>query len=156
LSPRRLRVELAPSVHVAITIIALHAAAAASVLAVMQGTAGWLLAALLLALGIAAAWSRALLRSASSVRVLELTGPKLEVQLASGESFAAEVAERRYVTRFMVVLPLRRPVRRTILVTADMAGGDLFRRLRIWALWGRLPGVTSVPSGRVAAKQLPL
>ena len=114
----------------------------------MPGAAGWLLAALLLALGIAAAWSRALLRSAASVRVLELTGPKLEVQLASGESFPAEVAERRYVGRFVVALPLRSPVRRTILVTADMAGGDLFRRLRIWALWGRLPSV--------AAKQLPL
>jgi hypothetical protein len=148
LIPRRLRVELAPSPLLAITLIALHAAAALSVLAVMPGAAGWLLAALLLALGIAAAWSRALLRSAASVRVLELTGPKLEVQLASGESFPAEVAERRYVGRFVVALPLRSPVRRTILVTADMAGGDLFRRLRIWALWGRLPSV--------AAKQLPL
>lgn len=146
--PRRLRVELAPSPLLAITLIALHAAAALSVLAVMPGAAGWLLAALLLALGIAAAWSRALLRSAASVRVLELTGPKLQVQLASGESFPAEVAERRYVGRFVVALPLRSPVRRTILVTADMAGGDLFRRLRIWALWGRLPSV--------AAKQLPL
>jgi hypothetical protein len=148
LIPRRLRVELAPSPLLAITLIALHAAAALSVLAVMPGAAGWLLAALLLALGIAAAWSRALLRSAASVRVLELTGPKLQVQLASGESFPAEVAERRYVGRFVVALPLRSPVRRTILVTADMAGGDLFRRLRIWALWGRLPSV--------AAKQLPL
>jgi hypothetical protein len=144
--PRRLRVELAPSAFLASTIIALHAAAAASVLAVMPGAAGWLVAALLLALGIAAAWSRALLRSASSARVLELAGPKLAVQLASGESFTAEVAERRYVSRFMVVLPIRRPVRRTILVTADMASGDLFRRLRIWALWGRLP---------VVSKQLP-
>jgi hypothetical protein len=146
--PRRLRVELAPSSFLAITLVALHAAAGLSVLAVMPGPAGGLLAVLLLALGTAAAWSRALLRSASSVRVLELTGPKVQVQLASGESFAAEMAERRYVSRFMVVLPIRRPVRRTILVTADMASGDLFRRLRIWALWGRLPAV--------AAKQLPL
>jgi hypothetical protein len=38
-------------------------------------------------------------------------------------------------------------VRRTILVTRDMLAGDAFRRLRIWALWGRLPAV--------AAKQLP-
>ena len=89
-----------------------------------------------------------MLGAAASVRVLELTGPKLEVQLASGESFPAEVAERRYVSRFLVALPIRSPVRRTILVTADMARGDSFRRLRIWALWGRLPAV--------AAKQLPL
>ena len=68
--------------------------------------------------------------------------------LASGERFRAEVAERRYVSRFMVSILLRRPVRRTILVTRDMLACDLFRRLRIWAVWGKLPGV--------AAKQLPL
>jgi membrane-bound toxin of toxin-antitoxin system len=148
LSPRRLRVELAPSPFLAIAIVVLHAAAALCSLAVMPGAAGLALGALLLALGIATAWSRALLRSASSVRALELTGPKLQVELANGESFPAEVAERRYVGRFMLTLPLRRPVRRTILVTRDMADGDSFRRLRIWALWGKLPGV--------AAKQLPV
>jgi hypothetical protein len=143
---RRLRVELTPSPFLAIAIVALHALAGVCVLSVMPGVPGWLIAALLLGLGAAAAWSRALLRSRSSVRAIELNGPKLEVELASGESFAAEVAPRRYVGRFMVTLPLRRPTRRTILVTCDMAGGDLFRRLRIWALWGRLPSV--------AAKQL--
>jgi hypothetical protein len=34
---------------------------------------------------------------------------------------------------------------RTILVTRDMLGASEFRRLRLWALWGKLP---------VAAKQL--
>ena len=34
----------------------------------------------------------------------------------------------------------RLPVqRRTILVTRDMLGREEFRRLRLWALWGRLP-----------------
>jgi hypothetical protein len=113
----------------------------------MQGISAWLLAALLLGLGTAAAWSRALLRSGASVRALELIGPKLEVQLASGESFAAEAAGRRYVSRFMVILPIVAPMRRTILLTADMADADSFRRLRIWAVWGRL-------AAGVAAKQL--
>jgi hypothetical protein len=146
LTTRRLRVELRPSAPLAIALVVLHAAAALCALAVVPGVAGAASAALLLALGIATAWSRALLRSGSSVRALELAGPTLEVQLANGASFPAEVAGRRYVTRFVVTLPLRRPVRRTILITRDMAGADLFRRLRIWALWGRLPGV--------AAKQL--
>jgi hypothetical protein len=144
----RLRVELAPSPLLAVAIVALHAAAAFAVLVAMPGVAGMLVAALVLALGVAAAWSRALLRSRASVRAIELEGPKVQVELASGETFAAEVAERRYVSRFMLTLPLRRPVRRTILVTRDMLEGDLFRRLRIWALWGRLPAV--------AAKQLPV
>jgi len=132
----------------AIAIVALHAAAGLSPRMVMPRLPGVLLAVLLLALGIALAWSRALLRSRSSVRAMELDGAQLEVLLASGERFRAEVAERRYVGRFVVSILLRRPVRRTILVTQDMLGGDLFRRLRIWAVWGKLPGV--------AAKQLPL
>ena len=147
MSARGLRVELAPSAFLAVVLIALHAAAALCVLAVVPGVPGVLLAALLACLGMAAAWSRALLRAASSVRALELAGPKLEVRLASGDSFTAEVTERRYAGRYMVMLPLRRPVRRTILVTRDMMDADSFRRLRIWALWGKLPGV--------AAKQLP-
>jgi hypothetical protein len=141
LNNRRLRLELAPSTFLATMIVASHAAAALCVLAVMPGTPGLLVAALLVLLGTASAWSRALLRSRSSVRALELKGADLEVELAGGETLAAEVAERRYVGRYLVILPLRRPVRRTILVTRDMADADSFRRLRIWALWGRLPGV---------------
>ncbi len=145
---RRLRLELAPSPLLAIVIVALHAAAGLSILTVMPPLPGVPLAVLLLVLGIALAWSRALLRSRSSVRAMELDGPQLEVLLASGERFRTEIPERRYVSRFAVSILLRRPVRRTILVTQDMLGGDLFRRLRIWAVWGKLPGV--------AAKQLPL
>ena len=139
MNPRRLRLELAPSVFLAGGIIALHAAAALCVLAVLPGWPGFALAVLLACLGVAAAWRRALLRARSSVRALELAGPKLEVRLASGERFAAEPAARRYAGRHLVILPLRRPMRRTILVTRDMTDADSFRRLRIWALWGKLP-----------------
>ena len=106
---------------------------------VLPGLAGMLAAALLLLLGMTMVRSRALLRSAASVRAIELAGPKLEVELASGERFGAELAERRYVSRLLVLLPLRSPVRRTILISSDMAGRDSFRQLRIWALWGKLP-----------------
>jgi hypothetical protein len=80
--------------------------------------------------------------------VLELEGTELTVCLAGGKRFAAEVAARRYVSRFIVILPLRPRMHGTILVTRDMVGGDAFRRLRVWALWGRLPLAS------VAAKQL--
>jgi len=146
LSERRLRLELRPSPLLASALVAAHAAAAACALLALPGVPGALLAAALAALGAASAWSRALLRAGASVRALELAGSEAIVFLASGDSFRAQVAERRYVSRLVVTLVLRHPVRRTILVARDMLGGDLFRRLRIWALWGRLPAV--------AAKQL--
>ncbi len=125
----------------ATAVIGLHAAAALCVLLVMPTLAGVALAAALGALGAMAAWRGALLRSPLSVRALEIEGPKLELQLANGEHMEVELAARRYVGRWMVSLPVLRPVRRTILVTADMAEADLFRRLRIWALWGKLTAV---------------
>ena len=141
-----LRLTLAPSPLLALVIVALHAAAAGCVLVVLPGIAAALLALALFLLGLVAAWSRALLRSSASVRAIEIAGPSLALELASGEKLAADVAGRRYVSRLAVSLPLRRP-RRTILVTADMLPAADFRRLRIWALWGKLPGV--------AAAQLP-
>ncbi len=102
-----------------------------------------MLAACLMALGLAAAWSRALLRSPTSVRVLEVSGAEVTLELASGERITCRPAGRHYVNRFMVTLPLRPPARRTLLITGEMLGKDDFRRLRIWALWGKLPGVAT-------------
>jgi hypothetical protein len=144
LSP--LYLELSPSPRLAAAIVAVHAVAGICVLAILPGAAGWLLAAALVALGLAAAWSRALLGSAASVRGIELDGKAIALKLASGDRFAAEPAERLYVTRFVVALPIRRP-RRTVLVTSDMLAPDSFRALRLWALWGKVAGV--------AARQLP-
>jgi membrane-bound toxin of toxin-antitoxin system len=140
------RLELSPSWSLAGAILALHAAAAGSVIAVMQGFAGVLLAAGLVLLGIAAAWARALHGSRASVRAVELSGNEILLELKDGRRVQAELSPGRHVSRFMVTLPLRRPLRRTILVTADMLRAEEFRRLRLWALWGKLP---------VAAKQLP-
>ncbi len=147
MSPRRLRLELKPSPLLATAIVVLHASAAACVLAALPGVHGSLIGAALLVLGALAAWHRALLRSPSSVRALELEGPALTVTLASGAAWRAEVGPRRYVGRWVVTLALRGPVRRTLLVTRDMLGAESFRSLRVWALWGRLPAV--------AVKQLP-
>ncbi|HUQ25774.1 MAG TPA: protein YgfX [Burkholderiales bacterium] len=142
MSAPALRLALAPSIRLAVAILALHAGAAACILAVLPGPGGSLLALAFIGLGLAATWSRALLRSSASVRGLEIAGASLALELASGEKLPAEVAGRRYVSRLAVTLPLRRP-RRTILVTADMLPAADFRRLRIWALWGKLPGVAA-------------
>ena len=140
------RLELSSSWTFALAIVVLHAAAAACVLLVLPGIAGLLLAVALLALGLAAAWARALHGSAASVRALELAGPEMYVELKDRRRLAAELGARRHVGRWMVSLSLVRPVRRTILVTRDMLGAEEFRRLCLWALWGRLP--------KVAGKQL--
>jgi hypothetical protein len=154
----RLRLDLKPSPALAVVIVAAHAAGTISILLALPTTAGFLLAGSLLALGVAAAWSRALLRSPMSVRALEI-GDETVLQLASGASLRVDVAERRYVTRFMVALPIRRPMGRTVLITADMLGSDAFRALRVWALWGKLPAATAKPSNAEAEpavrKQLP-
>ena len=143
----RLRLELEPSPAMAAMIVSLHAIAGACALVVLPGAAGVALSAALVALGLVTAWGRALLRSAASVRAIELHGPLVQLELASGEKFAAELSGRRHVSRFSVMLPVLRPVRRTIFVSRDMLGADSFRLLRIWAVWGKLPGV--------AGKQLP-
>ncbi len=144
---RSLRLQLSPSPAFATALVALHASAALCILLVLPSVPGAALAICLMALGLAAAWSRALLKSASSVRAIELEAGGASFELAGGQRFAAQLAGRRYVNRFMVALPVQAPARRTVLVTLDMLGDESFRVLRIWALWGKLP--------QVAAKQLP-
>jgi hypothetical protein len=56
------------------------------------------------------------------------------------------VGGRRYVSSLAVALPFGAPLRRTVFVSRDMLSAESFRLLRLWALWGKLPGV--------AAKQL--
>jgi hypothetical protein len=146
------RFQLKPSPALEIAIVAGHIAAAAAVYMALPRAAGVALALALLALGAAAAWSRALLRSRSSVRAIEVGGPQATFELASGERLSAIVATRRYVTRHVVALPLRGGLGRTLLVTGDMLSAEEFRRLRIWALWNRLPAARPA----VAPKQLAL
>jgi len=130
------RFELAPSPLLAFVIVALHAAAGAAVLLAWPTAWGAGLAAALLGLGLAAAWSRALLRSAGSVRALEVKDAAATLELAGGARIACEIAERRYVSRRLVSLLVRRPRRRTVLITGDMLTAAAFRQLRLWALWG--------------------
>ena len=144
------RFQLKPSPALAIAIVAAHAAAAAAVYVALPRAAGAALAVALVALGAAAAWSRALLRARSSVCAIEIGGAHPTFELANGERLAAHASARRYVTRHVVALPVRGGLGRTLLVTGDMLSAEEFRRLRIWALWNRLPAARR----GVAPKQL--
>ena len=146
-----LRLALRPSRRLAAAIVAAHAAAALAAYLAIPGAMTAFLSILLLVLGIATAWSRALLAAAASIKVIEIGTERPTIELASGERFAAELANRRYVTRYLVALPLRSPWRRTLLVTADMLDPREFRRLRIWALWNRLPSERNVAAKQLAA-----
>jgi len=144
------RFELSPSPLLAAAIAGAHGAAGIAVWTVIPGWTGAALGLALAALGAAAAWSRALLRSPASVRAIQLGGEQPVFELTGGESLSAPVGDRRYVTRYLVTLPLGRPLGRTLLVTRDMLGEREFRRLRLWALWNRLSSETA----NVAPKQL--
>jgi hypothetical protein len=139
--------RLVPSRSLALLIVVAHGAAGVAVLAVApQALAGWALAVLLLALGMATAWDRALLRGARSIHAFACLGPELIVlNFGDGTRARARVAVRRWVGSGFVVLALSTPRRRSLLVTADMLGRDAFRRLRMWALWGAIPGVAPMP-----------
>ena len=109
------RLSLRPSGFLASAILGLHAAAAACVLLVFPGWPAAVLALALIALGLHAAWSRAL-----APRSLVLD----------------EKPVQRYVSRYLVIVAQGRA---TLLVTPDMLPAVEFRLLRLWALWGRLP-----------------
>jgi len=140
------RLELVRSWALAAAILLLHATAAASILTILQGSAGIALAAAVLLLGIAAAWGRALHGSSASVRAIELSGNEITLELQDGRRLRAELGASRHVSRIIVTLPVRRPVRRTVLVTRDMLRAEEFRRLRLWALWGKVPVAAKQPT----------
>ena len=137
------RLVLLPSRFLAAAILGLHITAAGCVRLALPGWPGIALAAVLLAVGLLAARSRALLGAPTSPRALVLSD-RLAFELLNGETLSGE---RRpgHVSRLMVTLPVEK---RTLLITRDMLGEQEFRRLRLWALWGRLPRRS------VAAEQL--
>jgi hypothetical protein len=143
-SARPLRLALAPSPGLATLIASVHGVAAACFLTVLTGWTAVAMAALILALGAAAAWDRALLRARRSPRALEFR-PSGEAfcLLADGEFLPIAGRPGSTVTRYWVSLRLGSPWRRSLILVAGMLPGDAFRLLRLWALWGRLPGVAS-------------
>jgi len=140
--PLPLRLELKASPRLAAVIVALHAAAAWSFLTVLTGWPGSLLAALTVLLGSATAWDRALLRSQQSPKRVEIhSGGTAKCLFANGDSGALQRLGGIAVTRYWVACGLAAPGRRTLFVAADMLAPAALRTLRLWVLWGKLPGV---------------
>lgn len=143
--------SLTPSPGLAACIVAAHAAAAACLWLLLPGYLGAALAALNLALGAVVAWDRALLMAPASVRGLGLgAGDEVVLLLREGRQVSAKVGQGRFVSRLCVTLPIRAPRRRSLIVTPGMLEPESFRVLRLWSLWGRVPGQATV-----ASRQLP-
>ena len=123
-------------------ILLTHTVAAACFLTVLTGWEGMATAVLIFALGAVAAWDRALLRFAVSPRSIDiLPSGEARCVLASGDSVMVHALGAASVNRFWVALAVAAPYRRALLVTPGMLPPESFRLLRLWALWGRLPGV---------------
>ncbi|MBC7802952.1 MAG: hypothetical protein H7Y16_03665, partial [Candidatus Parcubacteria bacterium] len=91
-----------------------------------------------------AAWDRALLRGRRSPGAVMLTpsGPATLV-LRDGTTLSVQAVGGIGVTRHWVALAQRRVAGRGLLVAAGMLRPSDLRLLRLWALWGRVPGVAS-------------
>jgi hypothetical protein len=136
----RLRLRASP-VLTALT-IGLHGSAAAVLWSVLPAGPGSIVAILICILGTLAVARRTLLSAASAPALLELKRDgSLGVRLRGGAEIGGLPAERRYVTRWLVVLELAGSplARRTIVVARDMLAPAEFRHLRLWALWRALP-----------------
>jgi hypothetical protein len=141
-----LRLELRASRAMAAVILLVHLAGAACLAAVFPGAAGAGAGLLVFLLGALVARDRALLRGRHSVRGVELgEGAAAVFELADGRRLAGSVAARRNVNRWWVTLPLQGGSRHIVVVTRDMLPAGDFRRLRIWALWGRMAPAAAAP-----------
>jgi hypothetical protein len=144
-----LRLELRASRAMAAVILAAHLAGAVCLMIVFSGALAAGAALLIALLGAVTAWDRALHRARGSVRRLELRdGGAALLELADGRQLAGSVAVRRNVNRWWVTLPLQGKSKRIVVVTRDMVPAGDFRRLRMWALWGRLPSVAAAQLSR--------
>lgn len=142
---------LCPSPGLALCIAGAHVLAAACLWWLLPALPGTVLAVLVVALGAATAWDRALLSARSSVCGLELgRGNAAVLRLRDGRRVPVEAGQGRLVSRLCLALPVRAPWRRSLLVTPAMLEPESFRILRLWALWGRVPGQPPV-----ASRQLP-
>jgi hypothetical protein len=134
-----LRLELRGSRRLAAAILVAHAAAASALAVALPGTVGLATALGLALLGAKAARDRALLAGPGSVRALEIAPDGSSVvELAMGRRVPVRASARRHVGSWWVIVPLSvRPW--ALLIVRGMLAPAAHRRLRVWALWGRLP-----------------
>jgi hypothetical protein len=110
----------------------------------VPGTPGVLIALLLLLLGAVGAWRVALLRSGNSPAAIALgREATIAIETRQGERIETVARAPRHVTRLSVILRTDARQCRTLLLTAGMMGAEEFRRLRVWALWGGVPGAAA-------------
>ena len=103
---------------------------------------------LITVLGGVSAWDRALLRGAGSARAIEIQpSGAAAVVLATGERVAVRAVGGVGVTRHWVALAPLSFAGRSLVVTSGMLGAAGARLLRLWALWGKTPGVASGQRG---------
>jgi Membrane-bound toxin component of toxin-antitoxin system len=140
-----LRLDLRASRALAAALALAHVLGAVCLLLLVRGPAGALLATMVVALGAAATWNRALHRGRSAVLALELgAGGIVTLELGDGRRAQRLVGGRRNVGRGWVILPLAGMPRRSVVVVRDMLAPAEFRCLRLWALWGKLPSAVRV------------
>jgi hypothetical protein len=138
-----LQFPLLPSPGFALLIVVAHVAAAACFLTILKGWAGTLGAVLLLGLGCAAAWDRALLRSSRSPRAIVIDGSTARCLQRNGDAVPIVPPGGSGVGRHWIALRLASARRSALLVTRGMLAPESFRLLRLWARWGKLPGVAA-------------
>lgn len=139
-----LRLELSASRGLAAMILAVYLGAAACFLTVLTGWHAAALSVLIAALGGVATWDRALLRSRYSPRALEFSRDgTAKCLFANGESAPLQPLKGTAVTRYWVALRLVSPRRRSLFIAAGMLAPQALRLLRLWALWGKLPHLSS-------------
>jgi len=138
---RPLRLVLHPSPGLTAAILGVHSLAAASLWVAIPGVAAGVIAMLISVLGVVAARDRGLLRGRAAIRAIELSGPEdLLLEFSDGTRRAARSPRRRHVSRFGVGLRLEGVRRRSFFVATGMLDPAAARCLRLWALWGRVPG----------------
>lgn len=148
------RLELRGSRTLAGALLLVHAAGAACVLAALPGPVGWGLALLLALLAGTGVRDHALLRARHSIRAVELgPGGEAVLERVDGRRRVRRVSARRHVGPWWVALPYADAPGRGLLIVRDMLDGNDFRRLRLWALWGRVPEATAgaldeIPQGQ--------
>jgi hypothetical protein len=137
-----LRVDLRASPALTLLTAAVHLAAGIILWAALPPPAGACAAGLVILLSVVAIRNHTLLSGSSSLVALELrrNGVVLAVRRGGGE-IESQVAARRYVSRWLVVLTMDQAPRghRTLLIARDMLPAGDFRLLRLWALWDALP-----------------
>lgn len=136
-----LRLELGASNALAGALVLIHGTGAACLGWWIPGYAGPAMALLVLGLGAVSIFDRALLRNRASPSALELSADgAVTLESKDGRRQVCRAGARRYVGNRWVILDLSASPRRLLLVARDMLSPADFRRLKLWALWGRVPG----------------